>query len=143
MSKKHRPLRLLEGLPVVDGTKDIVFSVTKTDVSGAVKKNPAKCAAANAGRRELKTDVRVFLTRTYVKGKDRWERYITPESASREIVAFDRGSEFEPGEYVLKAPTATQRLGHHVGGVSIKTHAGKAKHAHHTTAMIREWKHRA
>lgn len=35
-------------------------------------------------------------------------RYFTPEALRTEIVAFDRGGTFQPGEYELKAPTEAQ-----------------------------------
>src|SRR5258706_13584318 len=99
MKKKTRKTRTFEGLPVIDATNDIELHVLPVDVKGASKKNPASCAAAKAGQRELKKDVRVFISRTYVKEKKNWVRYFTPQSASREIISFDRGSSFEPGTY--------------------------------------------
>lgn len=112
---KARKGRLFEGLPVVDADHDIALVITKADVSASTVKDPGNCAAARAGRRELKRDVRVFLSRMYVKEEDRhgarWVRYLTPENAAREIVSFDRGSAFVPGEYNFVAPRLGQRLG--------------------------------
>ena len=129
--------RLFEGLPVVDATRGLALHVTSVDIKGASKKNPAMCAAARAGQRELKTDVRVFISRTYVKKADHWVRYKTPESASREIVSFDRGSSFEPGEYIIRPLPESERLGQYKGK-STQTGNGKKRNPSHVTAMIRE-----
>lgn len=133
--KKQRKLRMLDGLPVVDADSDVVLHVTKKDVQNSKKKNPDECAAAQAGKRELKREVKVFLSRMYVKDKNKWIRYLTPSNAAREIVSFDRGAEFEPGEYKFKAATSGQRLG--------VTHPGprpkKSKHGtrQHKTGNVR------
>lgn len=131
--------RLFEGLPVVDATEELLLHVTPADVKAANKKDPANCAAAKAGQRELKRDVRVFLTRTYVKEKDHWVRYHTPESASREIISFDRGSSFMPGVYRATPFCESARLGvykptdyHNNRGTKVSTRPK------HMTAMVRE-----
>lgn len=140
MVKKTLKTRTFEGLPVVDATHDIALHVLSIDVKNATKNDPKSCAAAKAGQRELKKDVRVFLTRTYVKEKKNWVRYLTPESVSREIISFDRGSSFEPGIYNVKAPHESMKLGHYRGR-SFKPKTGKTNQKpRHATGMIR---HRA
>lgn len=139
-SKAYK-VRLLEGLPVVDGTKDIMITVNSQDIKDARKNSPASCAAARAGERIFNTEVRVFLARTYIKRKDKWERYLTPVSASREIVSFDRGASFEPGEYKIKTPSPAQQLGVHRGR-STRTGEGDKRVTHHKTARVREWRDR-
>lgn len=134
--KKTRTTRTFEGLPVVDATQDIALHILPVDIKRAEKKDPASCAAAKAGQRELRKDVRVFLTRTYVKEKDHWVRYLTPESASREIVSFDRGSTFEPGTYVVKAPYETAKLGNYRGKVNRKDNK-TLPGPRHATGLIR------
>jgi hypothetical protein len=54
---------------------------------------------------------RVHVARTYLKIGNKWLRCITPESLRSEIVAFDRGGKFEPGEFELKAIPDSMRLG--------------------------------
>ncbi len=137
-AKKHRFARLLEGLPVVDATNPLTLHITPADVKGAKKKDPAHCAAAKAGQRELRRDVRVFLSRTYVKEKDHWTRYLTPESISREIVSFDRGSDFDPGDYKLLIPTVSQQLGQARGVSTHPEPRTKLKPGRHVTGLIRE-----
>ena len=136
MSKRSR---LIDGLPVVDATKDVFITVNTADVNGSKKLNPEQCTAARAGKRLLGTEVKVYLTRTYIKRKDHWVRFITPQSVSREITSFDRGSNFSLGDYVLKAPSERSRLGAHRG----HSYEGDRKHRRnapqHRTADVRDW----
>lgn len=136
---RDKKISKFEGLPLIDATKDIELSINKSDVDKSIKKDPSRCAAALAGRRELHTDVRVYLSRTYVlnKNKKAWVRYITPGSIGREITSFDRGASFEPGEYKLKAPSTTSQLAYrrHSGGKNTGT--GKPRRPIHTTANVR------
>ena len=114
MTKKTtKKQRLFEKWPVVDAAEDAHIVITPHDVKTSKQKDPGHCAAALAGRREFHTEVRVHLSRTYVKDtkQRRWIRYITPEQISREIISFDRGAGFEPGEYELRAPVGSMRLG--------------------------------
>lgn len=141
---KTKKQRTYLGLPVVDAPegKGITLTVTKADVNGSTKSDPANCAAARAGQRELKREVHVFLSRAYVKDTDkkRWVRYITPEAASREIISFDRGSSFVPGEYTFKAATKWQKLGME-RGESTRPGTGKPQtNPRHVTAEVREWR---
>jgi hypothetical protein len=136
-----RKPRLYNGLPVVDAPKDtgIAMTVTPADVKGSKKGDPANCAAAIAGKRELQTEVHVFLSRAYVKEKKHWVRYLTPESVSREIVSFDRGSAFTPGDYQFRAPRESERLGQYKGKFTRKT-GTTGRRPHHVTANVREWR---
>lgn len=134
--------RLFEGLPVVDAVEDVSIVITPTDVKNSKVKNPGECAAALAGRRELHREVRVFVSRMYVKdktssGQERWIRFVTPENISREIVSFDRGASFEPGEYSFKAPSKASQLGAPNRGSS-NTGKGTKHRPRKVTANIRE-----
>jgi hypothetical protein len=137
---KRKP-HLYKGLPLIDAPLGISveLEIVKSDVTGARRNDPALCAAARAAQRHFKTDVEVHLSRTYVKTKDKkaWIRYRTPEAISREIVSFDRSSQFEPGSYMLKAAPASDRLGQHKGASTPKTGA-KKRRAMHFTANVRE-----
>jgi len=138
--KTHKDARTYKGLPLVDASKDLEICVTKNDVSTARKNDPSKCAAANAIRREMKTEVEVHISRTYVKDNKKkvWVRFLTPNSVGREITSFDRAAIFEPGTYNLKAPSPGQRLGIH-RGKSTNTGKGlKRSVKQHITANIRE-----
>jgi len=152
MAKKRKKyqrvkIRLIEGLPVVDAGKKMKLRITRADVSGAKKSDPANCAAARAISRELKVDARVHMTRTYIKmgpkNKQKWVRFITPQAISREITAFDRGAQFEPGDYTLiPAPPSNQLGMHKVTGEHSHHKTTGEKRPHHVTASVREWKHR-
>lgn len=136
-TKKDKRVRMFEGLPVVDAAQDVSVTVTQADVKNSKKKNPSECAAALAGLRKFHMPVKVFLSRMYVKDKNKWVRFITPNTISREIISFDRASAFEPGEYTFKAPTESAKLGayqyrkreHHAGT--------KSKKKNHVTTNVR------
>lgn len=136
--KKNHKVTTFEGLPLVDAAEDVALAISKHDTTTSRKKDPSSCAAALAGRREFHTDVRVYMSRMYVldKKNKRWIRFVTPMSVQKEIVSFDRGATFEPGEYVFKAPQKTQVLGHERRGGE-DTRTGKKKRAHRMTANVR------
>jgi hypothetical protein len=102
-----------DNLPVIDAKHPIKIVVNARDVSNADNKNPADCVLARACRRNLDVpEVRIHLSRAYVRAnKGNWTRYIVPQSARSEIIAFDRGGKFETGEFVLTPPTKSTRLG--------------------------------
>ncbi len=141
MTKVRKPRKptTFEGLPLVDAAEDVALVINKHDVTTSKKKDPASCAAALAGRREFKTDVRVYMSRMYVKDakKKRWIRFITPMSITKEIISFDRGASFEPGEYTMKAPVMSQSLGYKAGGHSTETGKGKKRAKAHISAHVR------
>src|SRR5229473_1329182 len=92
----------IAGLPVVDAPKKRTITITESDVEKGNTKDPAKCAAAQALLREKDcTEARVHIGRTYLKIGKKWVRYHTPESLRGEIISFDRGAMFQPGEYTL------------------------------------------
>ena len=102
----------LDGLPVVDAKKHMVLHITEQDVKGADVQHPESCAAAKACRREHHVqEVRVHLARVYVRKGKSWTRYMTPKGLRQEIITFDRGGKFAPGEYVLSKPNPTKKLG--------------------------------
>ena len=130
----------MDGLPVKDANHPLVLNIKTCDIQGSKKADASNCAAARALKRELGSQAKVYLTRTYVKVGKVWARFITPQSISREIVAFDRGAQFEPGEYVLNPPSKKQRLGiKRKSGASGK-HTGNGKKVRHITASVRQMK---
>lgn len=141
MTKTRKPRKptTFEGLPLVDAAEDVAIVINKHDTTTSKKKDPANCAAALAGRREFKTDVRVYMSRIYVKDqkKKRWIRFVTPTSISKEITAFDRGAAFEPGEYVFKAPSSSQHLGYKTKIDPRGPHKTKKRGPYHHTANVR------
>lgn len=128
------------GLPVKDATKSLEIEIEKIDVVGSRKKDPNNCAAARALKREYKCkEVAVFSSKTYIKEGDHYVRYITPEAITREIISFDRGSEFEPGSYKLRKPSRTEKLGAERTPSNNKSSSG-TKRKQHMTTNIRNWK---
>ncbi len=96
----------IAGKPVIDAKRPARIRINTRDVKRGAVKDPGSCAAALACMREFHcTDARVHLGRTYVKMGDHWRRYQTPQSLRAEIVAFDRGGKFAPGEYTLAKPS--------------------------------------
>ncbi len=93
----------IDGKRIFDADRPQTIVITKDDVKKGNTKDPGGCAAALACCRDLRaTEARIHVTKAYVKIRNRWYRFRTPTALSREIVAFDRGGKFEPGEYELK-----------------------------------------
>ena len=87
---------------VVDARSALVIHITKTDVRKGALKDAKTCAAAQSICRQDGIEAaQVYIGRTYVKKAGKWIRYATPPSLRNEIIAFDRGGEFEPGDYTL------------------------------------------
>jgi hypothetical protein len=100
----------INGLSVVDATKSITIKVTASDILKSTKKDQTECAAAIACKRQLKaTEVRVHVGRTYIRYNGQWKRYITSSALRDEVVAFDRGGDFNPGEYTLVSMQPSRR----------------------------------
>jgi hypothetical protein len=101
---------LLEGLEIVDAEEPMELHVLKMDINRRNKKDPAHCALAECVMRQYdKQDVRVYLSRAYVKEDDHWVRYEVSQLARREITAYDRGGSFMPGIYRLNVPSPSTR----------------------------------
>ncbi len=105
-------VKSIDGLPVIDAKQPIRITITKNDVARADPKEPADCAVARACRRQLHAiEARVHLSRVYVRlNKGNWARYATPKAMRSEIIAFDRGGQFEPGEFELQPVPPSQAL---------------------------------
>lgn len=96
----------INGKKVVDATKPISIHITERDTIAGDNKNPSSCAAARAVKREVPecVNARVHIGRVYVETAKHWIRYQTPDALRTEIVAFDRGGSFAPGDYKLGVP---------------------------------------
>lgn len=135
----------INGLKVVDAKRKVKIHITPVDVAKGKTKNPSSCAAARACVREqLCSDARVHIGRTYLKsGEGHWVRFKTPQSLRSEIVAFDRGARFAPGEYTLSplAPAERSKRGKATGTNTSKTTRGpkKARAKYHTVQGVRRF----
>lgn len=90
----------------------IAVVITEKDVHLGAIKNAKACAAAVALCRQTGCEAaRVHLARTYIKKNGTWTRYRTSPALRAEIIAFDRGGSFEPGEYHLTPVQPIVRLG--------------------------------
>jgi hypothetical protein len=99
------------GLPVKDLTKKMKIKISKADCEVGKSKDPGACAAARACKRLPScTEARVHIARTYLKIGKKWLRCLTPDALRSEIIAFDRGGSFAPGEYELLPPSKYERL---------------------------------
>lgn len=107
------PLNQINGLPIIDSKKALKITINKNDIVKADTKDPADCAVARACRRELGVkEVRVHLGRVYLRANEgNWVRYMTTRALRTEIVAFDRGGQFESGEYTLKSIPPSHKQG--------------------------------
>lgn len=106
------PIKAIENLPVIDAKRPVALRITADDVRRADPKRPDECAAARACRRDLHAiEARVHLSRIYVRTtKDKWTRYSTPAALRSEIIAFDRGGAFAPGQYTLSPLKPSSRV---------------------------------
>lgn len=136
----------IAGLKVVDGKRPVRITITENDVAKGKTKDPAACAAARAAlRTEACTEARVHLGRTYLKvktetGRQHWVRYQTPDSIRSEIISFDRGADFTPGEYMLQPMSPANRLGAGRGsdtGRNKPRHKKIARTKHHQVSGVR------
>lgn len=92
----------LEGKPVFNSSRPMEIYITKEDVSFAKSKEPDACAAAVACMRNPGVQqAKVHLSVTFLKIRGKWLRYRTPIALRDEIVAFDRGGKFYPGDFKL------------------------------------------
>jgi len=147
----------IEGIDVKDANHKIVLNITKDDVKAGSLKKANSCAAAKAlCRQEGCEAAKVHMSRAYIKKGGKWLRFGVPMALRNEVLAFDRGGKFEPGEYTLVPLQPTVRLGadrRHVYEKAArkakdrrKNHAsqGKLKKAYHVVSgvrarMVDEW----
>jgi hypothetical protein len=99
-----------------DATRDLIVTVTESDIKSAKRRDNAACAAANAlCRQEHFRQAMVYKTKTYVERRDGyWLRFITPGNLYTELMIFDRGGRMEAGDFILRAPKGIEKLGAHV-----------------------------
>lgn len=104
-------MRTIDGNPVSDADNPVVVQITRSDCERGSKKDPSACAAALALKRVTACDEsRVHLGCTYLRFGTKWLRYATPPSLKAEIISFDRGGGFYPGDFRLRPMPAALRL---------------------------------
>lgn len=99
---------------VIDAKTPIEVHVKESDCKSAEPLNPQECALARATKREFKADAVVIgIAASYIiKGK-KAIRFRTTGPIQREIVSFDRHSDFQPGDYNLVPVSPSNRFGVH------------------------------
>ena len=110
-----RSAMMIEGLPVRDLTKPLKLVISDDDCKRGSTKNPSSCAAALAACRLPKvTEARVHIGRVFLNISNKyWLRGKTPGALRTEIVSFDRGAKFEPGEYTIRPIAPSERKDRH------------------------------
>jgi hypothetical protein len=124
---------------VEDARREITIEVTKRDASTAQARDHAQCAMAVACKRAMDLDGVIIAIKTaYLVKGTKALRYMVPESVQREIVSFDRGAAFAPGEYRLRPPEPSIRIGApHANGRSDKRTGEQAAARRHFTEGVR------
>lgn len=132
--------KLIDGLPVVDATIDAIVTIKPVDIKGAKRKSETGCAAARAiCRQEHVEEARVHLSRTLIKRKTKWQRYSTPPCLRTQLALYDKAGIFDAGDYPLKAPPPSQRLGYNSGQKRAPhKKTGKAPRVMHALAGMRD-----
>lgn len=111
---------------VVDAERNARIEVTSKDEATSRKKSHKGCAMAVACKRKFHLDgVIISVNRAYLVKGDRARRFQLPPSVSREVVSFDRGGGFEPGDYELSKVGEGTKL-----GVSRNIKSNGSKHSH-------------
>jgi hypothetical protein len=138
-------VRKIDGQLVSNAAQTLRLTVTAADVKKGVAKNPDACAIAVAAVRQIpgctaaKVHKSVLMANTPVSGKPKWRRWKVPEYATREIVAFDRGGRFVPGDYEFQPvpvlPPKAQRNRSPSGRVRLASYKRRPSHV---TQDVRE-----
>ncbi len=96
---------------VTDAKTNAYVEVTSADVSASKIKNHKQCAMAVACKRKFHLDgVIIAKSVAYLVKGNSARRFKVPESVSREVVSFDRGSGFSAGKYALGAVPKSGRM---------------------------------
>ena len=123
---------------VTDADESISLEVTKEDEKNASKKDLNGCAMAVAAKRCLKLKgVIISRSKAYLIKYNKAIRCELPASVQKEIVSFDRGGGFAPGEYHLSPPSKTARLGSQYKGGNMRNRNLRPKLKRHMITGVR------
>jgi hypothetical protein len=137
------------GIVKIDAKTPLTLVVKKPDIERAKSKDATDCAFACSVKRLFKGVRSVYFFRTcaYIEYQNRLIRYLLPISMQKEIVAFDRSKQMEPGVYRLTPPGRSSRL----SAVSARSKKRSGRHkpgdtkikrtlvGRHVTTNIREY----
>jgi hypothetical protein len=135
-------LRKIDGQVVTNAATRLRLTVTEQDVRKGVPKNPNACAIAVAAMRQIPgcTAAKVHKSCLFTLVKGKWQRRLVPEYATRELVAFDRGGRFVPGEFEfdpMPVPTPTTKR-RRPSSASASSGAPRRKRTRHVTIDVRD-----
>lgn len=128
-------------LPIVNAKKPLVLHITKGDLRSAEqnRKDPNWCVIACAARREFGADdVKIHLSRIYIRRGQKWQRFVTSKALRSEIIAFDRGGTFAPGEFWLSPPPPSKQRGGQQGSAKPPSYM-RPRNPRHNTEDVRPW----
>jgi hypothetical protein len=135
-------MRKIDGEPVGNAAVAIRLTITKADIQKGAPLNPNACAVALGAVRQMPEviEAKAHLGCIYLRfrGQRGWRRYRTSQALAREIVAFDRGGKFFPGEYDL-LPVPTGALIKRLRGESKpRSRSGPKRRKPHITEGVRD-----
>ena len=124
---------------VGDANVGMTVAVSAKDGKYSVPGDPSKCALARACRRTRTVDGAIIgLTYSYIIHGTKATRFKTSEGVSREIVSFDRHSDFAAGSYRLSPVSESNRLGVNRGKSTHPQNGGTRKRPMiHRTVRVR------
>jgi len=131
---------------IKEATESVVVEVTAQDNKRGSVKDPQNCAMARACKRAYNLDgVIISLSKAYLIKGDTAIRYTVPTSLSKEVVAFDRNKQFQPGTYQLSRVAPMEKLGMNYSSPRTTTgeKRGTPKRFIHRTAGVRHFPDRA
>jgi hypothetical protein len=133
-------MRTIDGKSVSNAAMPIRLTISEQDIKKGAPLNPNACAVALAACSKVKgvTAAKAHLGCVYLMLNGQWRRYRTSEALTREIVAFDRGGRFWPGEYdLLPVPIAAviRRIRGEQPRRSSSSKRSKRRKPHHTEGV--------
>lgn len=140
-------MKHIDGQPVHNAAMPVRLKITTEDIENGAPLNPNACAVALAAVRQLPgvTAAKAHLGCVYLRHGKEWRRYRTSPSIRTEIVAFDRGGKFWPGEfYLLPIPVGSliRRIRGQAASPSTKRKSPSKRRPVHHTEGVRETAHK-
>src|SRR3982751_2511495 len=99
-------MKRIDGEPVLNAAMNVRLVIDEQDISRGKRRAPTACAIAVAAMQKVPgcSAAQIHRRCAYLNIKGKWRRYNIPSSLWAEIVAFDRGGKFYPGEHDLSSP---------------------------------------
>jgi hypothetical protein len=142
-----KELMTIDGIPVINADSDAILVVSDDHAKRGkpldIENCPGALACREGGMPGVKKaklyKARLFtLKDVYIDNEkvERWIRYIVPKSLMIQEAIIDNGGRFQPGSYLLKAPTPSKRTGRQQGSDTRPApDKSKTKRVYHETPM--------